>query len=394
MQASFRSTTNPLVNDAREPRSARSGTPQTTTAAGFRQALLSASQPADSLRSAPAAYVVREGDTLSAIALERLRQAGEPVGRSAINRAVQEIAVANGIDNPDRIFVGQRLSLGALNPSAAPASARAGAPFVEPNIGPPAPLRPIEQRAGAAPAGAVFPQLEKTLDRAVDRGYIEAKERPAVRDRIVELGRKYRFSPDDFATVSLMESDGLNPRATNGRCHGIIQFCEGGGSGAASVGMQGRAQEIGKQSVLEQLNLVDRYFEDTGLREMGPVSLVDLYLTILTPAARSERRPNAALDIAGSQARVLHDQGDRTSPMTRNSIFAGLQSHASQRLGAVGGQFAAVGAPASPGLAPSAAAARVTAMRGWHPNNFNQRLAGLDSTGVLPPPLPRAPRQG
>ena len=39
-----------------------------------------------------------------------------------------------------------------------------------------------------------------------------------------------------FARLSLMESDGLNPKATNERCHGIIQFCDGPARGAATVG--------------------------------------------------------------------------------------------------------------------------------------------------------------
>jgi len=271
---------------------------------------------------------------------------------------VAQLASANGISNPDRIFAGDKLDLRVLDPSgtrtlgsagammptqvaarALPQASQPGSTAVRPSV--------------SAPGQAVFPQLQKTLDRAVERGYVEPQDRQAVQDRIVELGRKFRFSPDDFATVALMESDGLNPKATNGRCHGILQFCEGPGRGAASVGMQGRAADIQQQAVLSQLDLVERYFEDTRLGEKGPVSLVDLYLTVLTPAARVEQRPNAALDIAGQQAKALHVSGDRSQPITRQSILSGLISHAQQRLDALIHPKRAAETQASRGASPA-----------------------------------------
>lgn len=291
---------------------------------------------------APAArrYDIQPGDTLSAIAHRRLQELGLPSTASDVSRAVAQLASANGISNPDRIFAGDTLDLQALGPDGVRAVRSAG-PMMPTQastraLQPAAPPVSLAARQSVSvPGQPVFPQLQKTLDRAVERGYVEPQDRQAVQDRIVELGRKFRFSPDDFATVALMESDGLNPKATNGRCHGILQFCEGPGRGAASVGMQGRAADIQQQPVLAQLDLVDRYFEDTRLGEKGPVSLVDLYLTVLTPAARVEQRPNAALGIAGQQAKALHVSGDRSQPITRQSILSGLISHAQQRLDAL-----------------------------------------------------------
>jgi hypothetical protein len=130
-----------------------------------------------------------------------------------------------------------------------------------------------------------------------------------------------------------MESDGLNPKASNGRCHGIIQFCEGPARGAASVGLEGRAAAILDRGVLEQLELVDQYFRDVGLQRLGPrVSLADLYLTVLTPAARAVRGVTEPLGIPGVQARALHEAGDRNRPITRASLTDGLLRHASLRL--------------------------------------------------------------
>jgi len=133
-----------------------------------------------------------------------------------------------------------------------------------------------------------------------------------------------------------MESDGFNPEANNGRCFGIIQFCAGVASGAASVGFEKRAKEITKLSVLEQLNLVDRYFDDTQLRRYasssGRVGLDHLYLTILTPSARTEQGLFDPLPISGLQALALHPSKDRQLPITRNSIVEGLNSHAQATL--------------------------------------------------------------
>ena len=70
------------------------------------------------------------------------------------------------------------------------------------------------------------PLLEKLLDRAVGLKYFEATQKDAVRNKIVEMGKEYKFKPDDMAMVMLIESDGMNPQASNGWCYGVIQFCE------------------------------------------------------------------------------------------------------------------------------------------------------------------------
>ncbi len=312
---------------------ARSGTAAT---AGFGPALRAATD-ASQTRSASEFYQIQPGDTLSAIAQRRLQELGLPSGGRQINQAVDQLAAANSLPDPNRIYAGDRLDLRVLEPR--PLAAAAVPRIAVSDSRPAAAVRPLTpaspEPAAVALRQSSFPQLQKTLDRAVERGFVEPGDRKAVEDRIVALGRKFQFSPDDLATVALMESDGFNPRASSGRCHGILQFCEGPNSGAASVGMQGRASEIRDKPVLAQLDLVERYFEDNRLGEKGPVSLVDLYLTVLTPAARSEQRPHAALDIAGRQAKALHVSGDRSQPITRQSILSGLLSHAQQRLDAL-----------------------------------------------------------
>jgi hypothetical protein len=287
-------------------------------------------------------YVIQSGDTLSQIALDRLKALGRSHSGPDIAKAVDELAHANGLSDPNRIRAGESLHLEVLGqvPSGFPRSpivSSASAPQAQrwnpaPPSSRPAPFPSPAGRPQAVLSGVRHPVLERTLDRAVENEYIPRADRPIVREKIISMAQKYRFSPDDFATVALMESDGLNPKANNGRCFGIIQFCGGPQAGAAAVGLASQAERIVERPVIEQLDLVDRYFEHNGLQRLPQVGLVDLYLTVLTPAARREQGPAAPLPIPGTQARMLHENQDRSQPITRTSILSGLLDHARQML--------------------------------------------------------------
>ena len=231
---------------------------------------------------------------------------------------VQTVAKANEIENPDLIFPGQVIDF----TSALAAKQGFQPPTVEA-------VRPLAFEPTRAAGHRV---LERLLDRAVAKGYIPQREVGDVQRRILDMAREHRFAPDDFARVAMMESDGLNPRATNGNCHGVIQFCSGPDRGAASVGYGKNPERILKLSVLEQLDLVDRYFEDTALGQFKPASLDNLYLTVLFPAARDERQMHKALPIPGPQARALHVGGNQEAPITRASLRKGLIEHTSAKL--------------------------------------------------------------
>jgi hypothetical protein len=177
------------------------------------------------------------------------------------------------------------------------------------------------------------PVLSQTLDRAVTRGFIPKVEKQDVYNKVLQVANKHNFAPDDFARLTLMESDGMNPQATNTRCHGIIQFCDGPDRGAAEVGFGKAPKSILGLSVYQQLHLVDTYFDKVGLKKEGPVPLDELYLAVLQPAARSEKRPEEPLGIPGKQAKYLYEGRDPQAPMTRASITQGLVQNASDRLG-------------------------------------------------------------
>ena len=296
-------------------------------------------------------FNVKKGDTLSHIAVHVLKKNKKMITPEAINQMVGNIALRNNIQNPDLIFPGQKLVLEYEREVKASLDAVLKDPEKTKNQ--PFPIRDkdnseqlsmVQQRvhnkqSELAPLLARTSigrennfLLEKTLERAAVKGYIPTEELAAVKEKIQLMADSFKFSPDDFAKVVLMESDGFNPKASNGRCHGIIQFCDGDDRGAASIGLSHQPEKILELGVFDQLDLVAQYFEDTELKSFGPASIDDLYLTILSPAARLVTNINDPLPIAGRQARVLHVGGIAEGPITRASIKRGLVQHASEKL--------------------------------------------------------------
>ena len=311
-------------------------------------------------------HTIAPGETLIGLVREQAQARGVQLGGNQEMRLAQQLASANGIGNADLVYPGQSINLSSIQadlqsmPVAATRRAdvavqSAAAPY-KPAVAMAAPAAPALRNAplgydvrspqftpaaqavakatltGPA-AGTPNPVLQQTLDRAVAKGFIPAAEKTAVYDKILQMADNHRFSPDDFARMTLMESDGMNPRASNQRCHGIIQFCDGPARGAASAGYGANPKAILDLSVHKQLSLVDKYFDDVGLKSQGPAGLEDLYLSVLNPASRAEAQGNAPLNIGGQQARALHVGSDTSAPITRQSIRQGLLQNATARLG-------------------------------------------------------------
>ncbi len=344
----------------------------------FAQALQSAQTVgAAPMAAAAQSRTVAAGDTLSGIVQEQAAAMGVKVEPTQAYRLAQQLARTNRIDNPDRIFAGQQLDMRALSEQIAqigkpgtvttadaapqlraryvaqpPAAQALAAVQQSVATSPPAAANAVPPRfphvatnvalapngkpmpVSASPAGnaALHPVLQKTLDRAVAKGFIPEQERAAVYDKILGLAREHNFMPDDFARMTLMESDGMNPRASNERCHGIIQFCDGPARGAATAGYAKNPKAILNLSVHSQLDLVDKYFDEVGLKNKGPAGLEDLYLSVLNPASRAQNSATTPLNIPGAQARHLHVGGDTDNPITRQSIRFGLLQNAAARL--------------------------------------------------------------
>jgi hypothetical protein len=306
------------------------------------QSIASASSEVGGSETAqPWSTKVRAGQTLSGIVREQMAQRGVTVSNGEALRLAQMVAQSNKMPNANLIHPGQQLNLDSLNLSLQQGLAVKNATQVaiaqnNANFNGPLPNASINSATQIQLLNkgdrSNNPVLEKTLDRAIEKGFMPASDKQAVMNKIIQLSIQHRFAPDDFARLTLMESDGMNPKASNSRCHGIIQFCDGPDRGAASAGFGSNPRAILNHSVLQQLDMVDKYFEETGLKNYGPASLDDLYLTVLTPAARNETRPNVALNIQGQQAAYLHVNRDVRAPITRNSILAGLHQNANDRL--------------------------------------------------------------
>ena len=281
---------------------------------------------------------VQRGDTLIGLVKAQHRQQGLSVTDNQAYRLAHQVAAGNRIANPDLIRPGQRIDLGLL---ASPAVSKAPPPTSALELAgpttaalaqlrpqPPAPTAPtFATTAAPRPPPENHAVLDQVLGRAVNKGFIPASDLAGVRNKILQLSEKHNFEPDDFARLSLMESGGMNPKASNGHCHGIIQFCDGPARGAAAVGYPSNAKAILGMSLHRQLDLVDRYFSKVGMTPKAEKQgLDDLYLSILSPAARSETRPDAPLAIGGPQASLLHVGGNQRNPITRSSLLNGLQA--------------------------------------------------------------------
>ena len=318
-----------------------SNTPNSTAALarpGFAKALEQA-QPAN-------VKVIQAGDTLTSIVKEQALLQGVKLSPSEEFRWAQNLATDSGIQNPNAIFPGQKIqlqnmlnqwqagqtqpqNLAQTNPKGSPAIAQDKIDTVTVTASRSVPALPKSNYINAV----AHPVLSQTLDRAVSRGFIPKVEKQDVYNKVLQVANKHNFSPDDFARLTLMESDGMNPQASNTRCHGIIQFCDGPARGAAEVGFGKSPKSILGLSVYQQLHLVDTYFDKVGLKKEGAVPLDELYLAVLQPAARGEKRPEEPLGIPGKQAKYLYEGRDPQGPMTRTSITQGLMQNAADRLG-------------------------------------------------------------
>lgn len=308
---------------------------------GFQQALAQAAHNTT--------VQAQEGDTLIGLVKTHYKLGAQTLTDAQAMRLAHQVAASNGIDNPDLILTGQHIRLHDLQNTAAPPAQRGALdlnarvaqqiwqlnqPTNSTNMTASALAARPAQWSTQATGKEPHPVLDRTLSRAVDKGFLQTSDVTAVKNKVLALAERYNFQPDDFARLTLMESGGMNPQASNGNCHGIIQFCDGPNRGAASVGFKDNPRAILGLGLLQQLDLVDRYFGQAGLRVKGPpVGLDDLYLTVLTPAARQETRPDAPLAIAGPQARYLHTGQDTRNPITRNSILSGLHQLTQNLLG-------------------------------------------------------------
>jgi murein DD-endopeptidase MepM/ murein hydrolase activator NlpD len=176
--------------------------------------------------------------------------------------------------------------------------------------------------------------LELTVNRAIQKNWIPSQDKEPVIQKIKALSDKFGFDPDDFATFTHIESYGMNPKALNyANCAGIIQFCPDSGGVKKIGGQTYVTKNITNLSILEQLNLVDGYFE--GLippSQRKNIDLGRLYFYVLYPAiAMDWDNIGPDDDISGrvgKQASTFYVNGR----ITKASTIKGVKQQAEKNL--------------------------------------------------------------
>lgn len=116
-------------------------------------------------RQSGESYAVRKGDTLSEIVLQRFERAGKTPTARELYDTVADVARDNGLNDPNRIYPGQRLRLGAVA-----AQDRAAAPTdlssLPPQANAVAPPPFVDAVLAAPPSASLHPNAQEKLPAA------------------------------------------------------------------------------------------------------------------------------------------------------------------------------------------------------------------------------------
>lgn len=148
--------------------------PRGTSGQAFRSALdrhIASEASTNPGTAASTVHTIRSGDTLSDVVKKRMDTLGMQYETGDIYRQVRMVAAANKIDDPDRVYVDQRIDLSAVGrelvtASGGPAThtipAQQPAKFTAINI--PAPPSPLPRPSSAAPASLTLgaPEAQST----------------------------------------------------------------------------------------------------------------------------------------------------------------------------------------------------------------------------------------
>ena len=153
---------------------------------------------------------VQSGDTLIGLVKAHYRQQGLPIDEAQAFRLAHQVAADNGIANPNLIYPDQQIDFARLN---LPALARAPAGTTDPlasteqalaqrlwSTPSPVPRQLSTQplTADAAETPGETPVLDRTLARAVDKGFVPANEVGAVKARVQALAERYALTMPDL----------------------------------------------------------------------------------------------------------------------------------------------------------------------------------------------------
>lgn len=205
-------------------------------------------------------------------------------------------------------------------------------------------------------------ELQLTIDRAISKGWIPTSDGPKVSEKINALASKYGFNANDFAIFTHIESYGMNPKAdkipgSNNSCVGVIQFCSNQGTpGVKTIGGRNyNIRSILNMSLLQQLDLVDDYFNDViPPNHRNGMTLGKLYFFVLYPAIGQQYDSYSDdTDLRGKVGTQASDFYNANGTLTKASVVKGLIKRAQSNLNspveasAGGGQGTSTGTTSS-----------------------------------------------
>jgi len=160
--------------------------------------------------AAPVTHTIRNGESLSKICENALKDAGLPHAHADIHKAVQKIAQANRLANPNRISVGQTLDMSVLVAQPAPPSP---------------PAEAVAKAAAARPQGGGFDtgfQRAQDLANRLKALFPLEPEIPVTTPEKVQFGNTPMFD----GVVGITSDFGLrkDPFTGEGEVHDGIDF--------------------------------------------------------------------------------------------------------------------------------------------------------------------------
>lgn len=144
---------------------------------------------------------------------------------------------------------------------------------------------------------------------------IETSKRAAFQAKIMDCSAFLRISPEWLITIIHLES-AFNPRAQNGSCVGLLQFCT-----ATQQELGVTRSQIISMDIIAQMDLVQKYFKSR-INQFGqPKTFVDMYLMVLYPNAANKYEFTEPLPFSEAAKQNNSTFIDENGNITKQSIF-------------------------------------------------------------------------
>jgi hypothetical protein len=162
--------------------------------------------------------------------------------------------------------------------------------------------------------GPSFGSIQKAADNA-------EKSNPGFREKVRSVAKSIGANENDLLKIMFIESNRtLNPGIINNiGCVGLIQFCPDRGQKVIKTigNKKYRIADLARMNRIQQMDVVQEYFQSQGYRGNKPLSLTDMYLATFYPAAKGkpgnfilgseDKDPNWKFEIANDNSGIAAD---------------------------------------------------------------------------------------